>query len=81
MRVSNGFGSTNSLPATLTVVDGVSLASALDTTGLTWSTGGQAPWEGELATTHDGTDAAQSMTISDNQESWLETTITNGPGS
>jgi len=64
----------------LTVVNGVSLASALDTTGLIWNTGGDAPWEGELATTHDGTDAAQSMTISDNQESWLETTITNGPG-
>jgi M6 family metalloprotease-like protein len=80
VRVSNGFGSTDSLPALLTVVDGVSLASALDTTGLTWNTGGQAPWESDLATTHDGTDAAQSMTISDNQESWLEMRIINGPG-
>jgi hypothetical protein len=80
VRVSNGFGSMDSLSAALTVVDGVSLASALDTAGLIWNTGGQAPWEGELATTHDGTDSAQSMTIADNEESWLETTITNGPG-
>jgi M6 family metalloprotease-like protein len=80
VRVSNGFGSTDSLPATLTVVNGVSLATALDATGLIWSTGGDAGWEGELVTTHDGADAAQSMTISNDQESWLETTITNGPG-
>jgi hypothetical protein len=80
VRVSNGFGSTDSLPAALTVVDGVSLGNALDITGLSWNTGGQAPWEGELAISHDGTDAAQSMPISDNQQSWLEMTITNGPG-
>ncbi len=80
VRVSNAFGSTNSQAAALTVVPGVSLAAALDTTGLIWTTGGNGPWTGELATTHDGIDAAQSMTISDSQESWMETTITNGPG-
>ncbi len=80
VRVSNGLGSADSQPATLTVVQGVSLAAALDTTGLVWTTGGDGPWMGETTTTHDGTDAAQSMTISHNEESWLETTVANGPG-
>ena len=80
VRVSNGVGSADSQSVTLTVVQGVSLAAALDTTGLTWSTGGNAPWEGELVVTHDGTDAAQSQTISDNEESWIETAVVNGPG-
>ncbi|HEY5914710.1 MAG TPA: M6 family metalloprotease domain-containing protein [Verrucomicrobiae bacterium] len=80
VRVSNGIGSADSQTATLTVVQGVSLAAALDTAGLVWTTGGNAPWTGQLVTTHDGTDAAQSMTISHNEESWLETTIANGPG-
>ena len=80
VRVSNELGSAESQAAMLTVVQGASLAVALDTVGLTWITGGNAPWSGELVTTHDGTDAAQSMTISDNQESWMETTIANGPG-
>jgi hypothetical protein len=80
VRVSNALGSATSQAATLTVVQGISLAEALDTTGLAWSTGGNGPWAGQLATSHDGTDAAQSAAITNNEESWMETTITNGPG-
>jgi len=80
VHVSNAIGSTDSQAATLTVLQGISLAAALDTAGLTWSTGGNGPWMGQLVTTHDGTDAAQTATISDNEESWMETTVANGPG-
>ncbi len=79
VRVSNGFGSADSQAATLTIHQGISLAAALDTVGLNWATGGNAPWEGQSAAAHDGTDAAQSTTLSDNQEAWMETSIT-GPG-
>ena len=37
-------------------------------------------WLGQSAVTHDGTDAARSGLISDSQESWMETILTNGPG-
>ncbi len=55
------------------------LDEALDTTGLIWTSGGNLPWFGQSATTHDGVDAAQSGGITHNQESWVETTVT-GPG-
>ncbi|MDD5706355.1 MAG: C10 family peptidase [Kiritimatiellae bacterium] len=57
----------------------VSLAASLDAADLTWSTGGNAEWLGQVATTHDGTDAARSGNLRDSQESWLQTTVT-GPG-
>ncbi len=80
VRVSNGLGFAESQAATLTIVQGISLAAALDTSGLAWSTGGNAPWAGQSLTSHDGTDAAQSPSIADNEESWMETTVVNGPG-
>ena len=55
------------------------LSSALDTTGLTWTTGSH-PWFGQTAVSHDGVDAAQSggnMTC--DIHSWLKTSVT-GPG-
>jgi hypothetical protein len=55
------------------------LATALDNPSLVWTTGGSALWSGQTSTTHDGVDAAQSGTIGDTQESWLQTTVT-GPG-
>jgi hypothetical protein len=57
----------------------VPLPEALDTTNLTWSTGGDAGWYGQTNVTHDGTDAAQSWTIANYQQSWIETTVS-GPG-
>ena len=57
----------------------IPLAQALDTSGLTWTTGGSIPWFGQVTTTHDGIDAARSGFMTDGQESWIETTVT-GPG-
>ena len=57
----------------------LSLGEAVDAPSLTWTTGGNANWIGQTATTHDGADAAQSGVITDGQQSWIETTVT-GPG-
>lgn len=58
---------------------GGTLADALDAAGLAWTTGGNQPWTGQSATTHDGVDAAQSGAIDHSQSSWFETTL-QGPG-
>ena len=58
---------------------GIPLATALDNTSLTWTTGGDANWFGQTATTHDGMDAAQSGGIGHSQASYMQTTVT-GPG-
>jgi hypothetical protein len=76
--VTNNFGSITSSNAVLTVNTTVNLGEALDAPGLTWSSGGSGLWFGQTTNTHDGIDAAQSGTITDDQESWLETTLT-GP--
>lgn len=78
VQISNGTGNVTSMPATLLVNAPASLESALDTTGLTWTTGGNANWSAQTAVTHDNVDAAQSGRIGDSQESRLETTVT-GP--
>jgi hypothetical protein len=57
----------------------VPVETALDTTGLTWTTGGSAPWFGQTAISHDGVDAVRSGAIGDYSESWLQTTLA-GPG-
>jgi peptidyl-Asp metalloendopeptidase len=73
--VTNISGSTTSSNATLTVDVSVSLGDALDAPNLTWSTGGTMPWSGQSTNTHDGVDAAQCGTITDDQDSWFETTV------
>jgi len=55
------------------------LATALDAPQLTWVTSASLPWVGQTNVTHDGVDAARSGVIGDNQESWMQTTVT-GPG-
>jgi hypothetical protein len=77
--VSNAYGSVTSTPAVLTVVPVSALGWALDATELIWSTGGDVPWTAQTAVTHDGVDAAQSGTILNNQETWVETSVI-GPG-
>lgn len=57
----------------------IPLATALDTSTLTWTTSGSASWYGQVTTTHDGVDAARSGTIGHSQQSVLQTTLT-GPG-
>ena len=55
------------------------LSAALNATNLVWITGGDANWFVETTNTYDGVMAAQSGTISDSQQTWLQTTVT-GPG-
>jgi M6 family metalloprotease-like protein len=55
------------------------LPQALDTPNLVWTTRGNAPWAGQMLTTHDGVDAAQSGAIGDGQESTTEVVV-NGAG-
>lgn len=62
------------------VVFGPAIPPAVDTPALTWATSGNANWFGQILTTHDGVDAAQSGDIGDFQSSTTETTVT-GPGS
>lgn len=55
-----------------------SLADALDTTNLVWTTGGDVAWFAQTTNTYDGVDAARSGMLGANQTSWIETTVT-GP--
>ena len=72
---ATGGGVTRSVAMSVTM--GYSLAEALDTTNAVTSSG-NLPWFGQTATTHDGTDAAQSGAIGDSQSSRMETVAT-GP--
>jgi List-Bact-rpt repeat protein len=56
---------------------GIPLQVALDNPNLVWTTGGNAPWYGQTAVTEDGTNAAQSGLISNSQQTWLQTIVTN----
>jgi uncharacterized repeat protein (TIGR02543 family) len=57
----------------------LTLADALDATGFTWSTSGNANWFAQTTTIRDGADSAQSGSIGDNQSSSVQTALT-GPG-
>ena len=56
-----------------------SLDVALNTTNLVWITGGDANWFVEATNSHDSVSAAQSGTITNYQQTWIQTTVT-GPG-
>ena len=60
-------------------VQTVPLPTALDNQALSFTTGGNGSWFGQTGTSHDGTDAAQSGSITNSQSTWLETTV-DGPG-
>lgn len=57
---------------------GTSLPVALDS-NLSYNTGGNGIWTGQIVTSFDGVDAAQSAPVTHGQQSWMETTV-NGPG-
>ena len=78
--VTNLFGSVTSAPVALTVYSLWSLGGSLNAPQLTWSTGGNTNWVAQTNVTHDGIIAARSGTIKDSQQSWMETTISTGPG-
>jgi hypothetical protein len=79
LSATNAAG-TGSAAFTVTITEGggLTLASALDGTGLVWTTGGTANWAPQTTTTSDGVDAAASGDIADNQNSYVQTTVT-GP--
>jgi hypothetical protein len=52
----------------------VSLVDAIDTSGTSWTTGGNVNWFGQTFTSYHDGDAAQSGLISHSQNSWLQTT-------
>lgn len=52
----------------------VRLCEAVDNCDVTWTTGGDAEWYGQITETSDAVDAAQSGAIDNNQATWLETT-------
>ena len=69
-----------------TVVQAQTLATALDTSGLTWTSSassGSAVWQGQTSVSHDGVDAAKSGLVTQSPgnpgTSTLQTTVT-GPG-
>jgi len=53
----------------------VSLGEAVDNLTLPWSSGGNAYWYGQTVDSYYGGDAARSDTISDNQNTWIQTTV------
>lgn len=66
------------IQVTRTNLPPLTLAAALDTTAIIWTTGAP-PWIGQRANSHDGVDAAQSGLTPDNGQSTLSTDV-NGPG-
>ena len=55
------------------------LSEAVDATNLVFTAGGSSMWFSQANVTHDAQDAAQSGAVTDNQSTWMETTVT-GPG-
>jgi M6 family metalloprotease-like protein len=79
VRVTNEFGATTSQVATLTVIPTIPLASALNTSNLTWATESTKPWYGQTNSSHDAVAAARSFWIGAGQQTTLWATNT-GPG-
>ncbi len=77
--VTNRFGAVTSSIVTLTVPP--NLAEALDTSGLTWVTGGGDGWYRTTSSSHDGVDAAtcQAPGLLFPGSPWMQTTVS-GPG-
>lgn len=77
--VANGYGTpVTSSSAALTVTT-IPLPVAVDYAGPSWNASGNAQWFGQVSVTHDGTDAAQSGWMTNNQQGYLDTTLA-GPG-
>lgn len=93
LTATNILGAATSAEARLTVLPPPSLAEALDTSDLVWTTNPSFPWSGQAVLNHDGVDAAQCnaptnvMTFpggndsgeGDDSRPWIETTVV-GPG-
>jgi uncharacterized protein YkwD len=77
-RVTNAVGNATTRGAVLTVNEPVTLASALDITGVPLVTSGDADWRSQATVSRDNVDAAQAGRITDNQATHLDATVT-GP--
>lgn len=78
LSATNAIG-TGTAALTMTIAPILTIADAVDTTGLTWTVGGGSSWTAQTSVSHDGLDAAQSGAIGDSQLCFVETTLT-GPG-
>jgi hypothetical protein len=78
--VAGGYGSPAISSDALLNVTAIPLPVALDCPSVAWTTSGDENWYGQVGFTQDGTNAAQSGTITHNQQSVMETTVL-GPGS
>ena len=77
--ISNAVGAVTSAPALLGIPPVLTLAEALDTPALIWTTSSTPPWSGQTNTSFDGTDAARSGAIADGKSCSMQTTVV-GPG-
>jgi hypothetical protein len=75
--LSNYLGSATSSPAIL-LID--SIGDAVEAPELVWVVGGTSGWFVQTSVTHDGVDAAVSGSVTNSEESWLQTVV-RGPGS
>ncbi len=81
MMASNALGSTVSATAWVTMPLSTNLPAALNATNWDWITSPtNAQWFAQIQETHDGDAAAQSGTITHNQQSILQTAIGSGHG-
>ncbi len=71
----NGFAAAKDF----SLVVGCTFCEALDACSLDWTLGGASPWLFQTNITHDGIDAACSSILTNDQESWIQTSVT-GPG-
>jgi DNA-binding beta-propeller fold protein YncE len=62
-------------------INSVGIDEAVDNSDLAWSTGGDADWFGQTGSYYYDGDALQSGAVSDSQLSYVQTTVTGGPGS
>jgi alpha-tubulin suppressor-like RCC1 family protein len=76
--VSNSYGVATSKAGNLLV--SLPLANSIDQTQSTITSSGAVQWFGQTNVTHDGIDAAQSGSISDGQETILQSSVKSGPG-
>ncbi len=74
-NTGTGYGS----DLTFATAGASSIGEAVDNTALSWTTGGNGNWSAQSAVSHYGGDAAQSGSITNDESTWLQTTVT-GPG-
>ena len=78
VTVTNDAGLSADAALNITVVIPLDVTNSFfpDTNLLSWGTGGQAPWFGQTNVYHERLPAAQTGSITDNGDSWLEASMT-----